>query len=535
MSGWNFADVWEAVARRFPEELAQQDGHRSFTWGEFAGRSEALSRGLWGAGLQRQSKVALYLYNGAEYLETTFACFKASLVPVNTNYRYVDEELIYLWTDADIEAVVFHADLSERCARIRDRLPAIREWICVDTDEAKSPGWARSYEQVVATAPPSASEKWIRSGEDLVLLYTGGTTGMPKGVMWEQHALFSMLESLHAELPPGEPDPSVYAELLKRPGPRVYPVAPMMHGTSLFFAMPILNRGGSIFTSQRRHFDTDDVLDTISTARISGIAVVGDVFAKPMVEALDREPERWDLSSWRVLFSAGVMFSVETKRELLEHVPRLKIIDGLSATESGSSARSVTSGSEAVPTAEFTIGHNTVVVDDDGQLVEPGSGRRGRIAVSGFIPLGYHKDPERTAATYQVIGGRRFAVTGDYAQVEVDGTIHLLGRGSLCINTGGEKVFPEEVEEALKAFDGVRDVVVVGTPDERFGESVTALVECAVPDSVDVEEMLTAARARLAGYKIPRRVVFIDSIGRAANGKADYVKLKEYALAALET
>ena len=529
--GWTYANVWEAVADRFPDAPAVDGDGRITTWRDFDQRADGVAAALLDAGLDQQAKVAQLLYNSPEYLESLFAAFKAGLVPVNTNYRYTGDELAYLWDNADVEAVVFHGDLADRCDELRHRLDGIKLWLWVDAGTGPCPEWAVPYEDAAGRRPGRTTPSWGRSGSDLYLLYTGGTTGHPKGVMWPQDTLFRMLEELNNRKPDETADAVAHAATLTKPGPRVLPAPPLMHGTATWFAMPALSQGGCVVTLSDRNFDPARLLDTIVDEDVKGLCIVGDAFARPIADALDAEPDRWDLTGLRVLFSSGVMFSAATKARILAHASRCLLVDSLGSSESGGLGRTLTSADDegTGATAAFRIGPTTRVVDDDGKDVVPGSGERGRIAVRGHIPIGYYGDPVKTAETFLTIDGVVHVVAGDWAEVDEDGTIRLLGRGSVCINTGGEKVFPEEVEEAIKAQPGVRDAVVVGVPDERFGEMVVAVVEPTPGAAVDPGALTTELRDHLAGYKVPRRVI-VREVGRAANGKADYRGLRDVAI-----
>jgi acyl-CoA synthetase (AMP-forming)/AMP-acid ligase II len=533
--GWNYADVWEEIAQQLPEATAQVCGDRRFTWTEFDRRADGVAAALLDAGLGHQDKVAQYLYNGPEYIESMFAAFKAGLVPVNTNYRYADDELLYLWDNADTAAIVVHADLGDRAARLRDRLPDVKLWLWVDAPDGMAcPDWAVPYEEVAgASGPRRVRGPWGRSGDDLTLLYTGGTTGLPKGVMWPQHEIFQMLERTNSRVLPDPPDAVALAATNTKPGPRFLPAPPLMHGSAQWFAFPVLNRGGSIITVPDRRFDATALLDTLAAERATGVGIVGDAFARPLLDLLDAHPGRWDLSALRVVLTSGAMMSADVKRRLLLHLDNATLIDGLGTSESGGlgqssvDRKSLEAGGAA--TAEFKVNESTRVVDDDGRDVVPGSGQRGRLAVAGFVPVGYYKDPEKTASTFVELDGRRHVIAGDWAEVSADGTITLLGRGSGCINTGGEKVYPEEVEEALKTHTTVVDAGVIGLPDERFGETIAAVVELVPGAALDADALREHVRSVLAGYKVPRSVVAIDTLGRLPNGKMDYPRLRAWA------
>ena len=529
---WNFADAWEEIARRQPDAPGQIHRGRIHTWREFERRAEAVARHLADAGAVHQDKVAQYLHNGPHYMESVFACFKAGLVPVNTNHRYTADELVYLWDNSDAVAVVFHGCFSDVVATLRDRLPRVTSWLWVDDGSGERPAWADDYERI-ADVEPVGVRTWERSGDDLLLLYTGGTTGMPKGVMWRQEDLFATLDSASKNRLPERFDAEAIRARTAKPGPRNLPAAPLMHGTGLFNAMSNLIVGGCIVTMAGRRFDPIEMLDTIDAERVNSTSIVGDAFAKPILRALDENPGRWSLTSLRVIVSSGVMFSAETKAGLLRHNERLIIADTLGSSEAIGMAQNTTTAAGTSGTARFALGPNARVLTEDGREVRPGSDELGRVALRGHTPIGYHKDPVKSAATFQIIDGVRWSIPGDWARVDADGTVHLLGRGSQCINTGGEKVYPEEVEEVLKLHPAVADAAVVGVPDERFGQAITALVEPLPGREIDESDVVAHVKQHLAAYKAPKRVIAIDTVGRASNGKLDYKALTSRAIEAL--
>jgi acyl-CoA synthetase (AMP-forming)/AMP-acid ligase II len=349
--------------------------------------------------------------------------------------------------------------------------------------------------------------------------------------MWRQDDLFVQLNS--SSLTPYPLDDGLAGvDRVRResgPAPIVVPACPLMHGTALFITIGLLIAGGSSVLLESAGFDPVELFDTIERERANGVVIVGDAFARPMVTALDEHPGRWDLSSLLLIYSSGVMWSEPVKEALLAHHPGMALADLLGSSEALGMAKSVSGGSRAAATATFELSPDAVVIADDNRLVEPGSGVIGRVGMRGRVPVGYYKDPEKTARTFPVIDGVRYTVPGDYATVEADGSITLLGRGSVVINTGGEKVFPEEVEEAMKTFEGVRDAVAVGVPDDRFGETVAGVIELEPGATVDDAALVAHVKAKLASYKAPRHLVVVDSIGRAANGKVDYPRLKRLA------
>jgi fatty-acyl-CoA synthase len=535
---WTFADVWEAIAAVQPEHPAFIQGDRVITWGEFDARADALAAHFIAKGMGRQGKVAAFLFNGPEYIESYYAAFKGGFAPVNTNYRYGPEELFYLFDNADAEAVVFHASFTETLEAIRGRLPGVKAWVAVAEPGHPVPAWADDYETIVARAPAQRPTRapWGRSGDDLLLLYTGGTTGMPKGVMWAQDDLFNVIGAGGNALlgiPPAESIEGLVANLQtpQHMRPTSLIACPLMHGTGQFSNLIAFNAGGTAAYLPSRKFNAMELWDEVDRIGATAVVLVGLAFSTPMLEALEANPCRWDLSTVKAMSSSGSMWSQENKRGLLSYAKNAMIFDSFGSSEAVGLGVSASAPGAEAQTAAFIIGPNCSVFTEDGRRVEPGSGERGLVAVTGFLPQGYYKDAEKTAKTFKTMEGVRWSVPGDWAEVNTDGTLKLLGRGSVCINTGGEKVFPEEVEEALKTHPVVRDAVVVGLPDARFGERICAVVETA--ETPSLAELSEHVRLTLAGYKAPRELVLVDSIGRAPNGKVDYKAVKDRAVAAL--
>ena len=536
MAVWNYADIWESVAAAVPERPAQIRGERVISWADFDRRANGLAQALLDAGLTRQSKVAAYLYNAPEYLETYFAAFKAGLAPVNTNYRYVADELLYLFDNADAEAVVFHTSFAATVQQIRPRLPKVKLWVAVAEAGHAIPDFAADYESLADRPMTKVVAPWGRSGDDLLILYTGGTTGMPKGVMWRQEDLFFVLGAggnVLLGVPPFEaPEDAGPRAAAGEPAVSIA-AAPQMHGTAQFTAMGALTTGGTVACLPSTRFDAHELWSEAERLRAASAAIVGLAFAAPMLEALEASPGRWDLSSLKRLGSSGTVWSMENKQGLLKHLPGCAIFDSLGSSEAVGLGASSSAAGATAETAKFMVGPNSAVFTEDGRRVEPGSGERGMVAVSGFLPLGYYKDPEKTAKTFHVFEGRRWSVPGDFATVEADGSLKLLGRGSQVINTGGEKVFPEEVEEAIKRYPGVKDAAVVGAPDPRFGERICAVVEVGGGEAPTLAALTEHVRLHLAAYKAPRALV-LAPISRAANGKLDYKAMRALALEALQ-
>jgi fatty-acyl-CoA synthase len=525
---WSFAGVWRGIAATAPDRDAVVCGVRRITFGQFDDRSRRLAWHLaQKAELERGDKVAIDLVNCPEYLETFFAALKLGCVPVNVNYRYLADEVHYIVDNSDAKAVVHGPDFGGTVTEALDRIQKPWRPFTLQTGEP--------YEAALAAAPPATEWEPAHrpSGDDLIFLYTGGTTGMPKGVMWRSDDLYVSLWQMGR---PGTepPDPIVAVAAGKRAG-TCLPACPLMHGTGLFIALSTLSGGGTVVLIDEPGLDPGRVWDEVERNAVEVLTIVGDVFARPLLGALEADPSRWDLSSLRAITSSGVTWSPETKAGLLQHVPKVTLLDSLGASEGMASRQAATADDAEIKPARFAVNERVKVFGEDtNQEVGRGSDEIGLLAVGGRIPIGYWRDADKTAQTFKVIDGRRYAVAGDYAQVDADGTIRLLGRGSACINTGGEKVYPEEVELVLRENTAVFDCVVVGVPDDRFGEIVVALVQVTDGHSLDEPELAAWCRTKLAGYKKPRRFVFVDSLERNAAGKANYQVLRKLAGERLE-
>jgi acyl-CoA synthetase (AMP-forming)/AMP-acid ligase II len=520
---FNVADLLERVADTVPDHLALVCAPRRLSYADLEARANRLAHVLLAHGVGPGDHVALYLYNSTEYLEGMLAAFKIRAVPINVNYRYVEDELRYLLDDADAVAVVFHREFAPKLTAIHPSLPRLRAFIAVDDG---SPAADRSlgavdYDDALAAASP-ARDFPPRSADDLYLLYTGGTTGMPKGVMWRHVDLFfgAMGGAGGGSTPITTPEE--IAERCLQPRTRCVPICPFMHGTAHWMAFSALFMGGSVIIPVEHHFDPIAVWQLVEREQANYIVIVGDAFARPLLDALESPVGRaLDLSSLHVVLSGGAILSPSLKRAFVERLPALLVVDGYGASETGGQGQSVVVAGGDVPTApRFRVGDDTQVLGPD---LEPvGVGVVGRLARRGHIPLGYYKDSAKTEATFPVVDGVRWAVPGDHAVVETDGTITLLGRGSVSINTGGEKVYPEEVESVLKAHADVFDALVVGVPDDRWGERVVAIVQSRAGTEPRLDALQLHSRAHLAGYKVPREVVLVDAIERSPSGKPDY-------------
>jgi acyl-CoA synthetase (AMP-forming)/AMP-acid ligase II len=536
---WNYGDIYDAIAPHITERPALINAEHTFTWADLDRRSNNLARRfLEVPGVKHGAKVAFYLRNCPAYSETAVATFKARLVHVNVNYRYVDDELWYIFDNSDAEIVVYNAEFAEHVAHLRPRLPKVRLFLEIGETSATRSGDAHPVNGFAVDYATLAGDGdgtplgLERSGDDLMFIYTGGTTGMPKGVMWRQEDRLSVYGGRGDVNSPED----YVARALQRPPARLLPGCPMMHSTGFTTVINCLAQGGAIVTLEERHFDPRTFWEAVQRHRVTQTAIVGDAFARPLLNELEENPGRYDLSSLRSIVSAGVMWSEEVKRGILKHLPDLTLVDTFGSSEGPSLGNAVIRAGDLGRedrTARFRIGEGCKVFTENFEEVTPGSGVAGMIAKSGHLPLGYYKDPARTKTLLPVIDGVRYSIPGDWCTVEADGTITLLGRGSNCINTGGEKVFPEEVEEALKKHPEVHDALVVGLADTRWGQAVTGVVQLERGARLDETGLRDFVRRYIADYKVPKRIVAMPDLGRAANGKADYAKVRAFAEEAL--
>ena len=533
-----YASVWEKNSDVIPDKIALICGDNEVTWREYDQRAAKLATLLTNAGLGDDSKVGLYLHNSNEYLESQYSVFKIKGVPINVNYRYKEEELIYLLENSDSEAIFYQSCYAEQIASIKDKLPKVKLYIQVDDKTNETLDFAKDYESSISECQPM--ERQERSEDNIYMLYTGGTTGMPKGVMYQHGGhLKGMLNTAGAWglIPVQEKIDvdSVALEVKKLADedrlPISIPACPLMHGTGMWLGAIIPHLvGGTVVTLPNLGFDPDGLLKEVEKRKANNIVIVGDAFAKPIMDALDKaesEGSPYNLESINTVISSGVMWSSEVKQGLLKHHDMV-LVDAMGSTEGGMGS-SRASRDNPAETAKFVLNPGVIVITDEGELVEPGSDKTGKIGTSGLVPLGYFKDEKKSAETFKEFQGVRYSFPGDYAKVEADGSITLLGRGSNCINTAGEKVYPEEVEEAIKRNDDIFDCLVVGLQDDRFGQKVVALASFQEGREIQEQDLIAFTREHLAGYKLPKQVLFVDEVMRAPNGKANYKWAKETA------
>jgi len=531
--GWNFGDILDAIEPVLPPDApAFIHGERVIPWSDATRMSNNLARGLIKRGAQPGDKIAFYMRNRPEYIITLAAAFKSRMTHVNINYRYTPDEVWYIFDNSDAQTVVYASEFRDAVAQIRPRLPNVRNW--VEISDGPVADFAERFDDLVNEGDGSPLDIQ-RSGDDQLFIYTGGTTGMPKGVMWPHHDMREITLQTARKMGPVPETLEALREAtrLMGPGGRILPAPPLMHGTGLLTAMGAHLAGGCVITLTGEHFDADEMLQAIDRHKPQSLVIVGDSFGRPLLNALNANPGRYDVSSVAVIVSSGVMWSLEVKRGMLEHMPQAMLNDGFSSSEALGMGASVMTKDGEVQTAKFMLGDRCRVFDEDDQPVEPGSGKPGLVALGPPNPAGYYKDEEKTARTFRTINGVRYSIPGDWCIVEADGSLTLLGRGNACINTAGEKVFPEEVEEALKTHPTVEDALVVGLPDEKWGQSVTAVVELKPGAELDEAALRAHVRQKLAGYKTPKHVVTADRSLRASNGKADYPAAKACAQEAL--
>ena len=544
---FNLGLINEAIADAVPDREAMVTSTHRFTWRDVQLRSRKLANLLRDAGLgchheraglaaweSGQDHLALYLYNGHEYMEGMLGAFKARVAPFNVNYRYVAEELLYVLRDAGTKAIVFHATFAPLLREVLPKLPEMKLLLQVDdgSGEPLLPG-ALDYETAIAGASDALPDVQP-SPEDLYILYTGGTTGMPKGVLWRQEDIF--FAALGGRIL-GGPEVASIPELIERctagGALRALPAPPFMHGAAHWAGFIMWHSGGTICLQQNtRTLDPHDVWSTIEREKVVTLSIVGDAFARPLLDQLAKGT--YDLSSLKVLGSGGAILSAPLKSALLEAIPGLMIFDGFGSSETGAQGSTVSMKGMEAAQGSFKMDEHTCVLDEAlTRRLDTGEDAMGWLARAGRVPLGYLGDEAKTRKTYPMVAGTRYAVPGDRAQVLTDGQIRVFGRDSVCINSGGEKIFAEEVEQALKHHPAVYDVIVTGTPNERWGEQVTALIQLRPGSKAADDELRDAAASQIARYKLPKAFIFVDALVRAPSGKPDYRWAKDTATRAL--
>jgi 3-oxocholest-4-en-26-oate---CoA ligase len=524
----NWATLWESVADALPEGLAVVRGQRRLRWAELDERASRLAAAFGDVGLEREAKVAIVAYNTPEHLEAVFAAYKLRACPINLNFRYQARELAEVLEDSESEVLVFHGSLAEQVGSARDSCRRLRAVIQIDDGSPLLDGAVR-FDDLIESYPPAP--RIARSGGDLQLLYTGGTTGSPRGVMYRHADAVEMnafaAYSLAGLAIPGDAAAAARcAVALRERGqtPTVLPASPLVHGTALNLSAAAWLLGGTVVFLESRSFDPHELWRAVEREGVTQIGIVGDAFAGPMITALEEAEANgrpYDVSTVERVLSSGAPWSVRLKQGLSER-GSMTLVETIGASEGGPTAVAVVPPGTRAEDSRFVLGEQARLLSEDGIELPPGSTEVGLLAMMPPIPFAYFKDPDRSAQVFRVIGGQRYSICGDYAKQETDGTVVFLGRGSLCINTAGEKVYPEEVEASLRAHPAVLDANVVGLTDEVWNEAVTAVVALRPGWSATEDDMRQAVRDRLAGYKVPKRVVFVPAIPRTPAGKAMY-------------
>jgi len=533
---FNLADLFEMVADKVPERDALVCGDARATFAQLDARANQMAHYLADRGVGPGDHVGLYMYNCNEYLEGMLACFKLRAVPINVNYRYVDEELLYIFDNADMVACIHNREFVPHIAAVRESAPDLKTFISVEDVSDADLAAIDSTQYEVAIQDQSVERDFgPRQDDDMFLLYTGGTTGMPKGVMWPHKNLFYAALGgggwFHPDGPITQPE-----QIAGRIGD--FPIvgmalAPLMHGACWWYAIIQMLGGNCVVLNPHRSMDGAQVWDIVEQEKVNSLSIVGDAMAIPLLDALKPNPERWDLSSVFSIGSGGAVFSASKQEEFKAFFPNVIIMNSFGSSESGNMGfdsgekKSEAKGLGNVVQSDFM----DVITDVEGEPhAHVAAGEMGIFARSGYIPVGYYNDPVKTAKTFVDVDGKTWLLTGDEARLEEDGSITVYGRGSNCINSGGEKIFPEEVEEAIKAHPDVFDCLVVDTPDERFGSKVTAVVAIRDNGAVSLESIQEEARKHVAGYKVPRELHIVAEIPRAPSGKPAYPRAKEIAL-----
>ena len=512
---FNIADLFEHVADLVPDRPGLIVGDEHLTFAELDARATQVAHRLAALGVGVGDHIGIYAYNGVPWVETMLAAFKLRAVPININYRYVEDELLYLLDNADVKVVVHDPEFTARLEAVLPKLGVVEQVVTIDDT------WARARD-----AESTARDFGARSPDDVYMLYTGGTTGLPKGVIWRQEDVFFALgqgiDALTGHRVTSD------RELAEKGRDNPFPIVsfllpPLMHGACQWGMLGMLFQGNTVMLTPR--FDPIDVWDAVEREAVNSIVITGDAMGRPLIEALEAEPARWDVSSLLAVSSSAALFSAPVKDRFFARFPNLVITDSIGSSEGGFNGIATVPKDGTAMRGGPTVqpAPDVVVLDEALQVLEPGSPVIGKVARGGNVPLGYYKDEEKTRSIFVTASdGRRYVVAGDFAQWEADGTITLLGRGSVCINSGGEKIFPEEVESALKSHPAVFDALVVGAPDERWGQRVVAVVQARPGEEPTLDELVAHCRTKVAGYKVPRDLWLVAEVRRSPSGKPDY-------------
>ena len=540
---FNAADIFEGVVDRVPDREAIVHGSTRLTYKELDARSNKAANALKKLGIKKGSHIGIYAFNCVEWLEIMLGAYKLCAIPININYRYVEEELKYLIDNADMEAIFYHKQFSNKLENIKSHLPLLKDFICIEDNSVEDDVIDESFnfEDLIANEDESRLDV-DRSGDDKYILYTGGTTGMPKGVVWRmEDVLMTLGGGIDAVTGEKYPTPEAFADKCLQDQTIALALAPFMHGGAQWQSFNSFFSGWKLIINDQVSFDADYVWEVVAKEKVMNLTIMGDAMGRPLCDALPRAIEKGlDLSSLFVLSSTASVFSASIKDTILEYLPNLFLIDAVGSSETGATGVNIHTKDGKLKDSgggpKFTKPNFSEILNLDTKEVIPPSDTEtiGYLARKGHVPVAYYKDEEKSKKTFIEVGGVRYSIPGDMAKYEEDGQMTLLGRGSVSINSGGEKIFPEEVEMALKAHPNIFDCLVVGVKDDRWGQKVVAVIQRRENDELSLDDIKDVASKYIASYKMPKEIVFSELIERAPSGKPNYQWAQEFANSKLE-
>ena len=540
---FNAADIFEGVVDRVPDREAIVHGSTRLTYKELDARSNKAANALKKLGIKKGSHIGIYAFNCVEWLEIMLGAYKLCAIPININYRYVEEELKYLIDNADMEAIFYHKQFSNKLENIKSHLPLLKDFICIEDNSGEDDVIDKSFnfEDLIANEDESRLDVY-RSGDDKYILYTGGTTGMPKGVVWRmEDVLMTLGGGIDAVTGEKYPTPEAFADKCLQDQTIALALAPFMHGGAQWQSFNSFFSGWKLIINDQVSFDADYVWEVVAKEKVMNLTIMGDAMGRPLCDALPRAIEKGlDLSSLFVLSSTASVFSASIKDTILEYLPNLFLIDAVGSSETGATGVNIHTKDGKLKDSgggpKFTKPNFSEILNLDTKEVIPPSDTEtiGYLARKGHVPVAYYKDEEKSKKTFIEVGGVRYSIPGDMAKYEEDGQMTLLGRGSVSINSGGEKIFPEEVEMALKAHPNIFDCLVVGVKDDRWGQKVVAVIQRRENDELSLDDIKDVASKYIASYKMPKEIVFSELIERAPSGKPNYQWAQEFANSKLE-
>ena len=540
---FNAADIFEGVVDRVPDREAIVHGSTRLTYKELDARSNKAANALKKLGIKKGSHIGIYAFNCVEWLEIMLGAYKLCAIPININYRYVEEELKYLIDNADMEAIFYHKQFSNKLENIKSHLPLLKDFICIEDDSGEDDVIDKSFnfEDLIANEDESRLDV-DRSGDDKYILYTGGTTGMPKGVVWRmEDVLMTLGGGIDAVTGEKYPTPEAFADKCLQDQTIALALAPFMHGGAQWQSFNSFFSGWKLIINDQISFDADYVWEVVAKEKVMNLTIMGDAMGRPLCDALPRAIEKGlDLSSLFVLSSTASVFSASIKDTILEYLPNLFLIDAVGSSETGATGVNIHTKDGKLKDSgggpKFTKPNFSEILNLDTKEVIPPSDTEtiGYLARKGHVPVAYYKDEEKSKKTFIEVGGVRYSIPGDMAKYEEDGQMTLLGRGSVSINSGGEKIFPEEVEMALKAHPNIFDCLVVGVKDDRWGQKVVAVIQRRENDELSLDDIKDVASKYIASYKMPKEIIFSELIERAPSGKPNYQWAQEFANSKLE-